>query len=102
MNTQTKLPPLALLLDDCRGTYIPRDFVTNFDLTQWDGIDSDDIAICKDINHEYYWDAWQNILDNAIFINGGHRLYQDGALWAINYDTINKQEYKEFFGEDKN
>jgi hypothetical protein len=99
MKTQT-INSITLLLDDCRGIYIPRDFA-NFDLTDWDGIDPDDIEICKQPDHEYYWDAWQNILDHAKHKKHGHSLYQDGSLWAVNYDTITDDEYKEFFGEDR-
>jgi len=101
MTTKEKLPALALLLDECRGTYIPRDFVTEFYLDQWSGISEDDIETCKDPESDGYWDAWNDILDNAVHIESGNRLYQDGSLWAINYERISKQQYKEFFGEDK-
>lgn len=100
-STKKKLPALALLLDECRGTHIPKDFVTGFDLTQFSGISAYDIETCSNLDNDGYWDAWNDILDNAVVIKTGHRLYQDGALWAINYDEITDQEYKDFFGEEK-
>ncbi len=80
-----------LLLDSCRGIYIPRDFADSInrslikDLEQF----TDDLETCKNTDHEWYWEAWTNILDNmqinlnndGIFFN----LYQDGDLFAVIY-----------------
>lgn len=101
MNTTT-IRPLELLLDDCRGIYIPRDFCQFENLADWGLADNDNVDIClAGPDHEYYWEAWQAILDNAKHTIYGHSLYQDGSLWAINYDTISNEQYKEFFGEDR-
>ncbi len=92
------LPAIAMLLDDHRGIYIPRDFVQDFDLTRWKGIDQDDIDVCLDPEHEYYWDAWQDILDNATFTENGFTwvLYQDGAVWALCPELMDNEERKNF------
>lgn len=96
------LPPIALLLDSSRGTYIPEHFVTNFDLSKWQGIDADDILLLKlGQEAEGYWDAWQSVLDNATFTEHGHvwRLYQDGDLWAY-CPALMSEEEKHNFGID--
>jgi hypothetical protein len=116
---------LMLLLSDARGTYIPRDFVTGFkimvkepipesgmldDVTNlfpfeenmqaWQGIDLDDVLTCIDPDSEWYWDAWQSILDNAFWIDEDgtkYTLYQSGDLWATAYDIMTEKEKAEFF-----
>jgi hypothetical protein len=77
-----------LLLTDARGTYIPRDFVTGFDLSKFDGIKAGDAMICQNPDHEWYWEAWEAILDGASFMHAGQKfvLYQDGDLWAVPAD----------------
>jgi hypothetical protein len=83
---------IKLLLDECRGIYIPRDFAANFD--GWQGISADDEAILLDPDHEYYWEAWDEVLgirgDGACYIDEhGHKwtLYQDGDLFAVRDDA---------------
>ena len=82
-----------ILLSDARGIYIPRDFVTQFDIADdtsvvngWRGIDPKDIAICENPDHEWYWEAWQDICDSAYYIDTkGVRfnLYQNGDLFMV-------------------
>lgn len=74
-----------LLLSDARGIYIPRDFTTNFDLNVWH-IDNKFKEL--DPDNEFYWDDWQEILDNAFAFERGVKwyLYQDGDLFAIPED----------------
>lgn len=98
MKTDTA-DPLQLLLDECRGVYIPQTFCQDFDISDWQ-IDDSDAAICiAGPEHESYWDAWHEITNTAKHITTGHSLYQDGHLWAINYDTIPCAQYQEFFGD---
>jgi hypothetical protein len=80
-----------IILDSNRGTYIPRDFVTtiNLDLVKDADKFTDDIETCKNPEHEWYWEAWQNILDNMkvdLFGNGVfYSLHHDGDLFAVIY-----------------
>ena len=95
---------IEILLDECRGINIPRDFVNEFHLDLWDGINPDDVKIClagDTIENECYWDAWHDICDNATYTEDGQtwHLWQDGCLFAINYDALSDEEYLEFFGE---
>lgn len=93
-----------LVLSDSRGIYIPRDFLTD---------NYNEIAIehCKawgltEENKEYwieatnpesefYWDAWQWILENAKYTcdNGDvFILHQDGDLWGLCLDRMTDEE----------
>lgn len=108
MSTKNSLPAIALLLDGCRGVYIPQKFCQNFDLSKWQNIDSEDVEIILTENGEgeiqspydieLYWDAWQAILDNATFTENGYtwRLSQDGDLWAYCYELMTNEERRNF------
>jgi len=80
-----------LILDAARGIYIPRDFAAIIDVNYIKDACkfTDDLEICKNPDHEWYWEAWQNILDNMqINIMGDgifYSLYQDGDLFAVLY-----------------
>lgn len=99
-----------LLLSDARGVYIPRDFVEGFAIAGidgqeaapnvWQGIRPEDAETCKNPDAEWYWDAWNSILDSAYMIDkNGIRwsLHQDGDLWAVAWDEMTEEE-KENFG----
>jgi hypothetical protein len=87
---------VACILDGARGIYIPRDFCDGFD--GWDGIDDEDKATCcAGPDEEWYWDAWDNVLNNASYTdpNDGSvwGLYQDGDLFAIRTDVDVEWEF---------
>jgi hypothetical protein len=93
---------LVLLVNGAHGVYVPKVFA-EFDLGDWKGIAKEDIEILKaGPDREHYWDAWQNILDNArTLVNGReYALYQDGDLWAYDVQAMqdNHPEMVEFFG----
>lgn len=88
---------VEILLSDTRGIYIPRDFVESFDQIAWGIEDGDeDWETCKDPDSEWYWDAWDSILDKAKHQTTGHTLYQDGDLFALNVDEMTWEELKSF------
>lgn len=93
---------VELLFDECRGTNIPRDFVEEMDLTKFTGIDPKDVEACQGPDCEWYWDAWQNILDNARYEEGGNVwvLYQDGSVWALCPEMMDSQELRNFGYDD--
>lgn len=83
--TTTKRPQPELLLDACRGIYIPRDFV-ECGATNWGVVPHDEKILLAGPEHGAYWDAWDAVLEEAEYVdeNGTHwSLYQDGDLWAI-------------------
>lgn len=97
-NTENSLPAVALLLDSARGIYIPRDFVESFDLSLWNGITDENIEILKNPDHEYYWEAWDEVLNNATFVENGFTWYlsQDGDLWVMCYELMTNEDRHNF------
>jgi hypothetical protein len=83
-----RLEPM-LWLSDSRGVYIPRDFANSFSNRAFNvqGVDEETWAILEaGPDHEQYWDAWQDVCDNAtIRDDAGQvmRVYQDGDCWLI-------------------
>jgi hypothetical protein len=80
-------PDLLLWLSDARGQYIPRDFAESFAdrAKSVRGVSDENWDILSDPKHEHYWDAWQDVCDNATVHDGEimYRLYQDGDLWLV-------------------
>lgn len=86
-NTNTAQEPNLILLDSW-GIYIPQMFCSDID-EQWAeqaNVQMQDVRICQQgPDHELYWDAWNNILDNTEVTRDGvtWRLHQDGDLWEV-------------------
>ena len=81
-----------LMCDECNGVHIPRVWTNNTE-NIW-GIPEEKWEEMQSMSpdHEWYWEAWQEILDMAKHVDqegNTWRLYQDGDLWA--YD-----EHEEF------
>jgi hypothetical protein len=82
-----------LYADGSRGVYIPQYFAESHAPEKWTGIDAADLEILRaGPDHEFYWDAWTTVLDNAETTDGAV-LHQDGDLWVIHrqaaIDAIN-------------
>lgn len=90
-----------IFLNDAHGIYIPtlfaqsirHDCVTDVDADDWDIIESGP-------DHEFYWDAWTDILDSARITDPStgavYTLYHDGDLWLIP-DGMEWDDTREFF-----
>jgi hypothetical protein len=93
-------PNVQLLLSDARGVYIPRDFVTGFDLSKFVGIPDWARTTCSGgPEEEGYWDAWSEILDGAVCVTPNGRrftLWQDGDLWLICIEQMSSEERAAF------
>jgi len=78
-----------LFADESRGIYIPQYFVNSFDNYKNDllNVERDDLnCVANGPDDEYYWEAWQAILDNAQILDhdgNQYTMYQDGDLWLI-------------------
>lgn len=73
-------------LDSARGVYIPQNFAEAIDVKDWTGIKAEDLdVLCAGPDHEFYWDVWTDVLDNAE-TRDGRVLYQDGDLWIVALD----------------
>ena len=97
-----QLQAVNLLLSDCRGIKIPQDFYNNFDLSKWHIKKSYFLNNLNDCYSENYWNAWEEVLDNAYYLDdNGNKfvLYQDGDLFGICYEIMTDSERLEFFGE---
>jgi hypothetical protein len=93
---------LELLLSDSRGIYIPRDWATY--CQDMDNVTAEDMEILKTgPEHEHYWEAWNDVLQNAFSVVNGKvwRLWQDGDLWAYCEELMTDEEYENFFGEER-
>jgi len=83
---------IELLISDAAGVYIPKEWCEACaDYPGWSGFDKDDVETClAGPDEEWYWEAWDNISQNAEFTNpkDGSKwmLWQDGDLWAVRSD----------------
>lgn len=82
-------PDMMLWLSDNRGVYIPRDFANSFAdrAKHVTGVDAETWSILESgPDHEFYWDAWADVLDNAT-VTDDHgntfTVHQDGDCWLI-------------------
>lgn len=94
---------LKLLVDGHHGVYVPEVFATNYDLSEW-SINPDEALELQDVDNEYYWDVWDDVLSYATYTDkDGHEwfLYQDSDLWAVCPELLTEEEYLDFFGESK-
>jgi hypothetical protein len=97
---------ISLLVDGNQGIYIPQTFAQRFRLDDWKGITEEDFNICLmgGPEHEFYWDAWDTILDNASYTDKDGKtwtLYQDGDLFAFCCELLSDEQYFEFYGVER-
>lgn len=94
------LTAVDLLVGEGNGIRIPQVFVTNYDVTVWGLSENDeDVLICQDPDHEWYWEAWDSLLNKAKFTDkygNEYFLYQDGALWGLCPELMSDQELSDF------
>lgn len=75
-----------LFLDSNRGVYIPRDFAVMVERSNVSGVSADDWDTLElGPEEEWYWEAWENVLNNAVIEDGGvfFNLHHDGDLWLV-------------------
>ena len=80
---------IVLLLDGNRGIYVPQGFAECFSREEWNYSKEDEEILISGPDHEYYWETWDDILQNAYYIdNDGLRwhLWQDGDLFCYRED----------------
>ena len=92
---------MVLLIGDSAGIYIPKEFIESTkDVDGWNyGVSEEDIKTLKNPDDEWYWDAWDNVLNNAVFTDKDgkeYSLHQDGDLWAICYESMTEEEKDNF------
>lgn len=95
--TETWENKVSCILDGCRGIYIPQTFAQCFDTDKW-GVSQEDVEILlSGPDHEHYWDAWQDVIDNASILENGNEwtLHQDSDLFAIRED-MTEEDWEEW------
>ena len=96
---------VELLIGEGHGINIPKVFYNAADLTEW-GLDPEEFVVLNDPYHEWYWEAWGEVLSRAEStdkVTGRkYTLWQDGDLFAIatDFGEVDPEGYREFFGED--
>ena len=95
---------IACLINSAHGMYVPQTFIRLYRAAAW-GIENSDAEILRaGPDHPDYWDTWDNVLNCAHYVAHDGRtftLYQDGDLFAVAYDALTDEEYREFFGENR-
>jgi hypothetical protein len=90
---EVDLSKASLFADSSRGVYIPQYFAENVRREYVSGVSDEDYATLKaGPDHEHYWDAWADVLDNAKIMEpkvGECYLHQDGDLWVV---PVEKEE----------
>ena len=82
-----------LLLGDSHGIYIPKrwaDEIEDEEEAESYSVSWQDVLICQaGPDHELYWEAWNSILQSALWNENGEdwRLLQNGDLWAVRSDV---------------
>jgi len=93
-----------IVLSDRHGVYIPQMFAENLEGSKsWEGYDPKDVEILlRGPNVDGYWETWQNILDNACYVDPkGNRwhLHQDGDLFVYCWELMTREEKENLFNE---
>jgi len=95
---------LQLLVNDSHGVYVPIVFAQSYDRKEWGLTKTDLIPLKKGPEHEWYWEAWDSVLNKAEHKDKDGNvwtLHQDGDLWAVCPELMTNEEYEDFFGEIK-
>ena len=82
---QKTLRAINLLLSDCCGIYIPKDFYNEFDFEEWH-IDETKVKPLSDCYSELYWHCWDYVLDNAYYLDDNGNKFV--VLGNPKYDKI--------------
>ena len=84
-----------LFADSARGVYIPQHFAESVNRDFLSGVNADDLATLESgPDAEWYWEAWESILDNARLTDSTGQvwtLYQDGDLWLVPIDWCDQE-----------
>lgn len=94
---------IILMCSDSYGIYCPQKVVEEIEGI-WDLDPEDAIVIAQGPEHEWYWEAWTSVLDDATYTDSKGftwRLHQDGDVWAYCPELMSDEDYLNFFGEPR-
>ena len=92
---------LILFCDSSSGRYIPKRFIEEVDHECLSGVSKGDMKTLKNPDDEWYWEAWDNVLNNAIVTDkhgNTYQLHHDGDLWLYCTELMTTEEVENFFG----
>lgn len=91
---------VILFCDSSSGRYIPQRFAAEIMRQYVVGVSDNDFNELADPDNEYYWDTWNNVLDNCKVIDNQtgqtYHLHHDGDLWLLDWDNMTLEEKKNF------
>ena len=98
-------PETILFSDSARGVYIPQHFAENIKRDAVRGVNLDAWNALEQgpDGHEYYWEYWDEVLNDATVIDDQGReytLHQDGDLWLIPVGMTWNDETESFEWEE--
>ena len=84
---------MELLCDSHHGQFIPQIMARRLHDAGWSWIELEDVVELEagPYESEWYWDTWNNILDNAVYIDENSQkwfLYHDGDLFAATQSEL--------------
>ena len=90
---------IILLCDSSVGVNIPSVAYPLLKKAGWELPDVGNDLSSPD--NEFYWDAWDLVLNNARLVEGGREftLHQNDDLFAVCIDSMTPTEYYNIFGE---
>jgi hypothetical protein len=87
LNDEVDLRDATIFCDSAAGVYIPQRFAREVRRELVTGVSSKDYEVLEaGPDHEHYWDAWADVLDNALIndpVRGECHLHQDQDLWVV-------------------
>lgn len=89
-----------LFYDGNRGIYIPKNFAEDIDRECVEGVTDEQYEILESgPEHEWYWEAWHEVLDSAVLTKRSTRerytLYQDDDLWIVPENAVWRDPWEE-------
>lgn len=95
---------VTLLCNENNGINIPFIMAQRLKDAGWTNITSEDVEIINQgVEHDQYWDVWEEILSNAEYHDNStsqvFKLHQDGDLWAYCPASLTPSEHNNLFGE---
>lgn len=99
------LSNINCIIDSGFGVYIPQMFAEEltsgvYKTSEYNADDIDTLLTGPTIENEWYWDAWNDTINNIVLFDDNGKeyfLYQDGDLFAVASDTP-EPELNDFMG----
>lgn len=85
----------TLLVDDHHGQYIPQVFAQKYDMPNWHVSEENAAILLEGPEHEWYWEAWEEVLQDAYFCNSNGRKYTLDLAESGNVFADMEMTYKE-------